>query len=130
MVTLARVVAPLTVPLFPSDDAVAVEVTAPMLMKPASIEIPLTVEVAVATAAVLVVDDDEVPEMLPMPISDEVEANGLPPPEGAWVGWVPLPPAVAASSPMVAVAVLPFSVEAASMLAPGSSRLDVFGVCG
>ena len=50
----------------------------------------------------------------------EVEASGLPEPEGAvWAGPAPLAPAVEAPLPMVELAVFPPAVLAASMDTPG-----------
>ena len=61
----------------------------------------------------------------------EEPASGLPEPEGACcVGSAPFEPAVAASSPRVAVAVFPLVVLVASMLTPGWSVEPELGACG
>ena len=58
-------------------------------------------------------------------------ASGLPAPDGAcWVGSAPFEPAVAASSPRVALAVLPFVVLEASMFTPGWSVDPELGAWG
>ncbi len=67
--------------------------------------------------------------MVPTPTSEEVLASGLPDPAGA-VGVDPLDPPVGASSPRVALAVLPLAVLWVSMFTPTSSVLAVLGVCG
>jgi hypothetical protein len=131
MSTLVSTVDPVTVPLVPSDVAVAVVVTAPMVMKPARMEMPLTVALADAVDDVLGACEDDVPDRLPIPMRAELPARTLPGPDGA-VGTAVAPeaPAVAASSPMEAVAVLPLVSELASMLTPGSSVAAVLGVSG
>ncbi len=61
----------------------------------------------------------------------EEPASGLPEPEGACcVGLAPFEPAVAASSPRVALAVFPLVVLEASMFTPGSSVEPELGACG
>ena len=92
---------------------------------------PLSVALAWALAVVLGASDDDVADMLPMPMMAEEPASGLPELEGACsVGSAPLEPAVAASSPRVALAVFPFVVLEASMFTPGSSVDPELGVCG
>jgi hypothetical protein len=73
MATLLTTVEPETVPVLPSDEAVAVEVTAPMEMRPPRMEMPESVAVAVAVAAAPVAPEVEVPELKPMPKMDEVD---------------------------------------------------------
>ena len=91
----------------------------------------MSVALAFAVAVVLGASDDDVADMLPMPMMAEEPASGLPALEGAWrVGSAPLEPAVAASSPRVALAVFPFVVLEASMFTPGSSVDPELGVCG
>jgi len=83
-------------------------------------EMPPTVALATALALVLGACDDDVADRAPTPMMLEVEASGLPEPEGAvWAGPAPLAPAVEAPLPMVALAVFPLAVLAASMDTPG-----------
>ncbi len=106
--TFCTCVEPVTLPVVPSELAVAVDVMLPMEMNPPSMEMPPTVAVAVAVAVVEGACDEDVADRPPMPSRPELPASGLPVPDGAcWVGSAPLEPAVAASSPMVAVAVFP-----------------------
>ena len=122
---------PVTFPVVPSEVAVAVEVTLPILMKPARMEIPESVALACALADVLGASDDDVADMVPTPMMADVLARGLPALDGACcVGSAPLAPAVAASSPSVALAVLPLVVLEASMFTPGWSVEPEFGACG
>ena len=124
-------VAPVTLPVVPSEVAEAVEVTLPMVMKPPRMEMPVSVALACALADVLGACDDDVADMPPMPKIEELPASGLPVPAGACcVGSAPLAPAVAASSPRVAVAVLPLVVLEASMLTPVSSVDPELGAWG
>ena len=121
----------MTLPVVPSEVAVAVDVTLPMVMKPPRMEIPASVALAWALAVVLGACDDDVADMLPMPMMTEEPARALPEPDAACcVGSAPLEPAVAASSPRVAVAVLPFVVLEASMFTPGWSVEPELGACG
>src|SRR5580692_3497256 len=101
MSTLLTTVDPLTAPVVPSD-------------------------VAVAVAVVSDVSEVDEPEMSPIPTSEDDEASGLPDVDGASVPRIDprapaSAPAVGASSPMVAVAVLSLVFDTESMFRPGSS---------
>ena len=113
-------VVPVTLPVVPSEVALAVDVMLPMEMKPPRMEMPPTVALATALALVLGACDDEVADSAPTPMMVEEEARGLPGPEGAvWAGLAPLAPAVEAPLPSVALAVFPLALLAASMDTPG-----------
>ncbi len=104
-------VEPVSLPVVPSEAAVAVDVTLPMLMKPSSRETPVSVALASAVAVVLGTSEVEVADMPPMPMSDEEPASGLPEPDGAvTLVSVDDEPDVGLSSPRVALAVLPLAV--------------------
>ena len=122
---------PVTLPVVPSEVAVAVDVTEPMLMNPPSMEMPPTVALASAVAVVDGACDDDVAEMAPMPTRRRRAARGLPEPDGAGVlVLVSVEPEVELSSPRVAVAVLPEAVLEVSMFTPVLSVLAEFGACG
>ena len=109
----------------------AVDVTLPMVMKPPRMEIPESVALAWASADVLGASDDDVADMVPTPTMADEPASGLPEPDGACcVGSAPFDPAVAASSPRVALAVFPLVVLEASMFTPGWSVEPELGACG
>src|ERR1017187_2249743 len=76
--TLFSTVEPLAVPAVPSELAVAVVVTPPMLIRPPRTETPVSVAVPVAVAVAPVAPDVEVPELKPMPIRGEAAASGFP----------------------------------------------------
>ena len=132
MFTLVSSVDPDSVPLLPSEVAVAVEVTSPMVMKPSRMEMPESVAVAVPAAVAPGALEVDVPELPAIPMMAEEDANGLPVPVGVAVvpDWLPGAPAAGASSPRVAVAVSASAVEVVSMLSPGSSVDPLLGVCG
>ena len=115
-------VEPVSVPFVPSEIAVAVEVTLPIVMRPSRIEMPVSVALASALAVVLGASDDDVADRFPTPTMADELASGLPDPEGATaLESAPLEPASGASSPRVALAVLPLAVLELSMFTPGSS---------
>ena len=88
-------VEPMTLPVVPSEVAVAVEVTLPIVMKPPRMEMPPSVALAWALALALGASDDDVADMVPIPMMAEEPANGLLELDGAVrVGSAPLEPAV------------------------------------
>ena len=124
-------VEPVTLPVVPSEVAVAVDVMLPMEMNPPSMEMPPTVAVASAVAMLEGACDEDVADRAPMPKMLELPAKGLPVPDGAcWVASPLLEPAVAASLPIVAVALFPLVLLDASMFTPGRSVEAEFGVWG
>jgi hypothetical protein len=101
-----------------------------MLIKPARMDIPLSVAVADASAVVLVVDELDVLESPATPRREDELAKGFPVlVEGAEPA-LAADPAVGTSFPNVAVAVLPDACEFVSIFTPGSSVEAVFGLCG